>query len=95
MQQKACLGRFRHLGAVLMIRNRKSLELKRSNSILLNQLRGDEFSVMNLAILPPVSLDRIQRDVCITICQQLTWRWSDGWKGKPSTWDAVSALPQL
>lgn len=95
MQQKSCLGRFRHLGAVLMIRKRKSLELKRSNSIPLNQLRGDEFSVMNLAILPPVSLDPIQRDVCITICQQPTWRWSDGWKGKPSTWDAVSALPQL
>lgn len=49
-----------------MTRKRKLLELKRSNSIPLNQPRGDEFSVMNLTILPPVSLDPIQRDVCIT-----------------------------
>ena len=94
MQQKVGLGRFRHLGAVLMIRKRKSLELKRSNSIPLNQPRGDEFSVVDLTILPPVSLDPVQSGVCF-ICQQLTWLWSDGWRGKPSTWDAMSALPQL
>ena len=95
MQQKMCLGRFRHLGAVLTTRKRKSLELKRSNSIPLSQPRGDELSVMDLTILPLVSLDPIQRDACFTICQQLTWLWSDGWKGKPSTWDAMSALSQL
>lgn len=86
MQQKVCLGRFGHLSAVLLTRWRKPLDVrKRSNSIPLNRPRNDEFSVMELTVLPPASLGSkpIRRGVCISIFQPLTWLWFDGRASPP------------